>query len=207
MDGGGRSRPRSASASRTRLRGWTVEAEARAQFRWKVRHKAAASFSEAKTPALLHVSVVRSFERRRSQRPPPKRKPLLGVCPRHLPPRGAASRRASALKTHSLSLSFFLSPSISIYPAEVAGCRSDDRSLAATYADDPRRQRAARSVRRAAAGALECRPSLFMRGVPTRPADLGRRQFRPRPRIARTRCCARRRRRKKSRPDSAVCSP
>lgn len=49
--------------------------------------------------------------------------------------------------------------------------------------------------------ALECRPSLFMRGVPTRPADVGRRQFRPRTRIsltrARTRRCTRRRRRKK----------
>lgn len=53
----------------------------------------------------------------------------------------------------------------------------------------------------AAAGALECRPSLFMRGVPTRPADVGRRQFRPRIRIGlartRTRRCTRRRRRKK----------
>lgn len=50
-------------------------------------------------------------------------------------------------------------------------------------------------------GALECRPSLFMRGVPTRPADVGRRQFRPRIGLvrARKRCCARRRRRKKSR--------
>ena len=50
--GGGGSRrtqpPHSASASRTRLRGWTVVAEARAQFRWKERHKAAASFSRRK---------------------------------------------------------------------------------------------------------------------------------------------------------------
>lgn len=40
-----------------------------------------------------------------------------------------------------------------------------------------------------------------MRGVPTRPADVGRRQFRPRIGLvrARKRCCARRRRRKKSR--------
>lgn len=118
---------------------------------------------------------------------PPPEEPL-GVCPRHLPPRGAASRRAS---TETLSSRWPVAVS-TIAPRELTGRHVRGRST--TTASSEIRARAA-------AGALECRPSLFMRGVPTRPADLGRRQFRPRIRIglarARTRCSARRRRRKK----------